>query len=93
MDERLKAYLDQSGRVTRWPARRYKKDKLLILDYLASKFAPERTYTEREVNAVLNQFHTFEDWALLRRELYEHGYLNREKDGSAYWVTPKTTLY
>ena len=50
-------------------------------------------YTEKEVNAILNRCHTFEDWALLRRELFERGYLNRERDGSTYWRTPKTTLF
>lgn len=87
----LADYLDDEGRVTRWPTRRNKAaGQTLILEYLATKFEAGRTYTEKEVNAILNQFHTFEDWALLRRELFENGYLNREKDGSTYWATPNT---
>lgn len=65
----------------------------LVLDYLASRFECGRVYTESEVNVLLRQWHTFDDWALLRRELFEQGYLNREKDGSRYWLTPDTRLY
>ena len=42
--------------------------------------------TEREVNEVLKQWHTFEDWALLRRELFMYKFLKRYKDGTQYWV-------
>ena len=91
-DEILARYLDDEGRITRWPGRKHAVDQTAILDYLATRFEPGVVYTEKEVNAVLNRFHTFEDWALLRRELFERGYLNRERDGSTYWLTPNTTL-
>jgi hypothetical protein len=89
----LKKYLDAEGRVTRWPGQKYVADRRLIIAYLADKFETGRDYTEREVNALLNQYHTFEDWALLRRELFEQGYLNRVNDGTRYWRTPAVTLY
>jgi len=54
------------------------------LAYLASKFQLDISYSEREVNEILKQWHTFEDWALLRRELYDKGYFDRELDGSNY---------
>jgi hypothetical protein len=53
--------------------------------YLASKFESGVTYTEKEVNTLLNQYHTFGDPALLRRELFENGLIDRMRDGSAYW--------
>lgn len=88
----LPHYLDDAGRVTRWPGKRYLKAvKPQILDYLAGKFDADRRYTEREVNDTLNMWHTFGDWALLRRELFMHGYLRRLKDGSAYWRSEKET--
>jgi hypothetical protein len=93
IEPELQRYLDEEGRVTRWTGKRFVSDQVLILDYLASKFETGKVYTEREVNAILNQWHTFEDWALLRRELFERGYMNREKNGSAYWLTPKVTLF
>lgn len=86
----LQAYLDEDGRITQWPGKRRRQDQTLILDYLASKFETGREYTESDVNLLLRQYHTFDDWALLRRELFERGYLNREQDGSKYWRTEKT---
>lgn len=76
-------FLDAEGRLFVWPAKH--KHKLLALEYLCSKFTPGQRYSEKEVNAILNQFHTFGDWALLRRYLVDYGFLNRVSNGSAYW--------
>ncbi|WP_414583436.1 DUF2087 domain-containing protein [Scytonema sp. PCC 10023] len=85
LDE-LKSYLDELGRVKEWPSKRNKgKFQKLVLEYLASKFEVDVIYTEKEVNALLNQYHTFGDPALLRRELFERGLIDRKRDGSAYW--------
>ncbi len=82
----LKNYLDEEGRLKEWPSKRNKgKFRKLVLEYLASKFEPGTTYTEKEVNALLNQHHTFGDPALLRRELFENKLIDRKRDGSAYW--------
>lgn len=82
----LQNYLDAEGRVKEWPSRRNKgRSQQQVLEYLATKFEPETYYSEREVNALLNQHHTFGDPALLRRELFERGLVDRLKDGSAYW--------
>jgi hypothetical protein len=82
----LRGYLDGQGRVIRYPSRR-KPGRLrtLILNYLLSKFDPIHLYTEKEVNALLNEYHTFGDPALLRRELFDRGLLDRIPNGSAYW--------
>jgi hypothetical protein len=86
--EELKNYLDEQERVTEWPSKRNKgKFQLLVLQYLASKLAPGATYTEKEVNTLLNQYHTFNDSALLRREMVERRLIERLRDGSAYWRT------
>ena len=53
---------------------------------LARLFEPDRGYTETEVNMTLMDGHTFGDWALLRRVLCDWGFLDRERDGSHYWV-------
>jgi hypothetical protein len=86
----LKNHMDSEGRLIEWPSK--KSLQAVVLPYLAGKFEAGRLYTEREVNDVLKQWHTFGDHALLRRELFEAGYINREKDGSAYWATPQTKL-
>ena len=89
--EDLQQFLDDNGRVTRWPKKRKEKD--IILAYLAEKIGTHREYTEFEINEILKQFHTFDDWALLRRELYEAGLLNRTKDGSTYWRPKNVKLF
>ena len=81
-NHQLTNFLDEQGRATQWPAKRPKQGALLV--YLASKFQPDFSYSEREVNEILKQWHTFEDWALLRRELYDKGYFDRKLDGSNY---------
>jgi diadenosine tetraphosphate (Ap4A) HIT family hydrolase len=85
-DPVLARLVDDQGRVDRWPALKVEEEQMAVRLYLASKFEPGRTYSEREVNEILNQWHTFEDWALLRRELFMYGLLARYKDGTSYWV-------
>ncbi|MBL8156047.1 MAG: DUF2087 domain-containing protein [Anaerolineae bacterium] len=90
LPDALLPLLDDEGRLKQWPSKR--SIQLMALDYLAAQFTSGQIYTEREVNAFLDRWHTFGDAALLRRELYERGLLNREKDGSAYWSTPNTKM-
>ena len=82
----LKAFLDGDGKVKLFPQRRLAR--LAVLGYLAERFVPNRFYTEKEVNAILNAAHTFGDYFLLRRELVDHGLLCRTRDGSQYWKAP-----
>ena len=89
----LKNFLDGQNRLKALPAKR--KTLLYAVGYLAEKLVPGRTYTESEVNDLLDLWHTFHDPATLRRELYQNHYLNRTPDGSAYWAetseqTPST---
>jgi hypothetical protein len=79
----LRRFLDAQGRVTTWPARR--QDQELVLDYLIAKLASGREYAEREVNAILLQWHTYGDPATLRRDLYDSRRLDRTPDGARYW--------
>ncbi len=61
-----------------------KQSKLLvILRWLAEKFAPGVQYTEDEVNAILKTVHP--DYARLRRELVDFKLLAREGGGGLYW--------
>ncbi|MBD1848481.1 DUF2087 domain-containing protein [Leptolyngbya sp. FACHB-711] len=83
----LKHYLDQQGRLEKWPSRRNKgRLQQLALEYLANQFEHDLLYNEQEVNALLRQHHTFDDPALLRRELFDRGLIDRLRDGSAYWL-------
>lgn len=89
--EQLKNHLDVEGRLKWWPSKRSKQ--LVALDYLATKFEQGKVYSEQDVNYVLNQWHTFGDPALLRRELFDDALLNRQQDGTEYWYTPATKMY
>ena len=80
----LKNFLDGENRLKAFPSKR--KLQLCAVRYLAEKFAPGRIYTEGEVNGILNRWHTFRDPETLRRELYQNHFLDRKRDGSAYWV-------
>ena len=83
----LQQFLDEEGRLSAWPAK--PKKQMFALQFLAEKLEWDRQYTEREMNELLTKFHTFEDAALLRRELYMKHFLDRKSDGSAYWKTPR----
>lgn len=81
----ISKFQDQEGRLTLFPAK--KKNKLISLYYLATKFDPDVIYTEKEVNAIIEANHTFGDKWLLRRELINIGLLCRFTDGSQYWLS------
>ena len=66
--------------------------QLMAIAYLATKFETGREYREREVNQVLVEWHTFGDWALLRRLLFDWRYMDRESDGSRYRLRPPTDI-
>jgi len=79
----LRNFLDEAGRLRAWPAKR--RLQLIALEMFASKFEDDLVYSEKEVSGLLNLHHTFEDPALLRRELVERRHLGRTRDGSQYW--------
>ena len=83
----LRPFVDDEGRLTQWPARQ--KIQRQAIDCLASRFEQGREYHEREVNELINGWHTFGDWALLRRLLFDWGYMDREADGTRYRLRPR----
>ena len=90
-DNELKNFLDEQGRLKSYPAKR--KRQIYALIYLASKFERDRLYTEKEVNEVISNWHTFNDWALLRRDLLDSWFFSRKPDGSEYRLNePLPTL-
>ncbi len=79
----IKRFLDDSNRIIQLP--KNNKTRFAVLEYLSEKFEINCTYTEKEVNNVCNEWHTFGDYFVLRRELVDNGLLCREADGSCYW--------
>lgn len=77
--ETLRRFFGKDGRLLTIPSKHVKK--LVVLNQLAQSFELGKVYPEREVNEILGRFH--DDFAALRRYLYEEGFMMRE-DGY-YW--------
>jgi hypothetical protein len=75
-------FINNYGLINQWPKKQ--ADKELVLAYLSTKFNFDHSYNELEINNILKSWHTFGDWALLRRELFERGYLDRNRSGNNY---------
>lgn len=58
------------------------KKKLIILKRIAAQFEPGKSYTEKQVNAILQPI--YEDFVTIRRYLIEYGFMKRTVDGSEY---------
>ena len=71
-DQILAAYLD-GEQLKVIPSKRSKK--LVVLRWLAQRFEPGVDYPEAQVNAMIKTAH--DDFATLRRELYDNYLLNR----------------
>jgi biotin operon repressor len=80
----LKDYTEQR-RLKHIPVKQ--KKLLAVLRWLILDFEAGMTYSESQVNAILTRYH--EDYARLRRELVDFGFLRRERAGSKYWLTPE----
>ncbi|AOZ92713.1 DUF2087 domain-containing protein [Paenibacillus crassostreae] len=76
-----------AGPMTEFPKK--EKRKIVILRHLTQFFDVQRFYTEKEVNEILK--HRLDDYVTLRRYLIEYGFMDREPDGSRYWVKSKQT--
>ena len=83
----LRNFLDDNGKLTAFPAKR--KMKLYALLYLSQKIPADADFTEREINDILLDWHTFADPATLRRELYDYRFLDRSRDGKVYRLAEK----
>ena len=77
----LKAFMDENGRLTTFPAQQKKEEA--VLRHIVKVFEPGRHYSEKEVKEMLSQFN--EDYARLRRDLVEFGLMKREGGGGTYW--------
>ncbi|MCW2131388.1 DUF2087 domain-containing protein [Arthrobacter sp. VKM Ac-2550] len=70
-----------AGRIEGLPSRA--TDRLKLFEFLIPQILePDATLTEKQLNAKLAAF--TDDVPLLRRALVDYGYLDRERDGSAY---------
>lgn len=82
-------FMDGRGRIKTWAAKR--ELKLKILEYISTKFEYGRFYSEREVNEVIENWHTFGDYFMIRRGLIDNWLLSRTKSGTRYWKEERNT--
>ncbi|UVI28862.1 DUF2087 domain-containing protein [Paenibacillus spongiae] len=75
--------LGPDGPLTKLP--RKEKHKVALLKHVTAKFKKGIRYNEKEVNEILIRF-LDEEYVTLRRYLIDYGFLDREDDGSAYWL-------
>lgn len=80
--EKAARLFDAGGSLARWPTRR--NQQLLCLWVLWSRIPAGEVFTEKQVNALVNRWHHFGDYALLRRELVDLGLMRRTPDGREY---------
>ena len=87
----LAGYLNKEQKFSQFPGKKQKKKQALMLKFLSEQFESGKKYTEKEVNNILNQYHSFNDPAILRRLMFGKKLLNRTLDGRTYWVTNVVT--
>lgn len=80
----IAVFLDEKGRIKQIPVPN--RTKIPVLSYLAGKFEMGRDYSEKEVNKIIDAWHTFNDYFILRRLLIDYNLLNRTPNGAKYWV-------
>lgn len=78
----IKNHMDESGALLTFPSK--EKKKIIVLREIAKNFSEGKLYSEKEINRILKRI--YDDYALIRRYLIQYGYLDRNTDGSGYWV-------
>ena len=72
----------EAGPLATFPTK--EKRKIAVLRHLIQRFELGKKYSEKEVNEILKQ--AYPDFVTLRRYFIEYGFMDREDDGSVYWV-------
>lgn len=85
-DAKVLRSFTRNGKLTSLPIGQHKK-LLVIMRWVATRFEPDRRYTEPEVNTILKSVYA-PDFVSLRRDMVDFGFLRRELGGGKYWLTP-----
>ena len=80
----LKRYFgpDNQLRIKGFPAK--EKRKIIIMQRLITDFETNRMCTEKEVNDIIKRY--YDDYVSVRRCMIQYGFLDRNGDGTQYWV-------
>jgi len=79
---RLARLFDRHGLLSRWPGKRGMEESCLWAVW--ARIPARQTFSEAQLNEVLNALHSFGDHALLRRGLIDSGMMTRTADGREY---------
>lgn len=77
----LEKYLSQ-GKMVTLPSK--EKEKIVVLSYLANRFAYGIKYTEPQVNEIIKDI--CDDFVTVRRYMIQYGFMSRSKDCKEYWL-------
>lgn len=80
--ERMARHFDAEGRMIRWPAKT--SHQQLCLWVIWSRLPADRALSEPQINALIQAAHLFGDHAILRRELFNTGLVDRTQDCRVY---------
>lgn len=81
-NKKLENFLNCNGVITRWPAKL--SNRLMCLEYIASKLEEHKTYSENEINHLIKEWQCFDDYILVRRELIDYGFLTKKNNDTDY---------
>ena len=70
------------GAVDIFPSK--EKRKIMVLQHILKRFDQDKKYSEKEVNDIIKTAH--DDYVTVRRYFIEYGFMDRNSDGSQYWV-------
>ncbi|MDD1502810.1 DUF2087 domain-containing protein [Lysinibacillus sp. CNPSo 3705] len=70
------------GSIESFPSK--EKRKIILLQYIVTKFEVGRKYNEKEINSILKPIYS--DYVSIRGYLIEYGFLDRSDDCTTYWV-------
>lgn len=84
--KKLDHYYDSDKRLIQYPSK--KPMRMIVLIKIAEQMEAGRKYTEKEINEIIRLNIAFDDIELIRREMYQHKFLGRHRDGSEYWIEP-----
>ncbi|MFJ7951397.1 DUF2087 domain-containing protein [Lysinibacillus sp. NPDC096418] len=68
--------------LVRFPKR--EKHKIVVLRAITKLLDDTKQYSEKELNEIIQPI--YEDYVQIRRYLIEYGFMDRQEDGSSYWV-------
>jgi len=75
--------INELDQIIRWPKKPSNKKE--VIKWISEKFKFEKQYSEKEINKIIDNYHSFNDTPLIRRELVSQKFLDRKDDGSVYW--------